>query len=92
MAHLTTVVGSFHARLLVARLASEGIAAELEGSSEGPYPFPVNVDVLVSADELSLAREILLADAVDAVFSDGLSQPRRRPGARRPWLGFRSRS
>ena len=75
--HLTTVAGSFHAKVIAARLATEGVATQLRGYSEGPYPLPSIVDVLVAKDQLDLAREILLADAVDAVFLEA-ARPRRR--------------
>jgi len=76
MVHLTTVMGSFHARVIGARLASEGVAVTFRGLDEGPYPLAFPVDVLVSAEDLSLAREILLADAVDAAFvHDGATDP-----------------
>ncbi len=68
MAHLTTVMGSFHARVVEARLAAEGIGVTLQGIDEGPYPLGFPVDVLVAAGDLQVAREVLLADAVDAAF------------------------
>jgi hypothetical protein len=68
MCYLTTVVGSFHARVLAARLGAEGVLVVLKGTSD-VYPIPSAVDVLVPADQLSLAREILLADAVDDAFT-----------------------
>lgn len=68
MCYLTTVVGSFHGRVLAARLGSEGVIVVLRGSSEGALPFQSTVDVLVPAQQLSLAREILLADAVEDAF------------------------
>jgi hypothetical protein len=80
LVELTTVVGSFHAKVISARLESEGIRCELIGDSDGPYPIPTEIRVLVREDALGLAREILLADAVDAVFdptSRGPRQPRR---------------
>jgi hypothetical protein len=73
MVHLTTVVGSFHGHVLAARLNSEGIAVELRGLSEGPYPIPANVSVFVHEDQLELARSLLLADAVDAAFDERYS-------------------
>ncbi len=66
MRHLTTVQGSFHGRIIAARLGAEGIAVDLRGLSEGPYPLPTSVEVYVRAEQLDLAREILLADAIDA--------------------------
>ncbi|MGO9581792.1 MAG: hypothetical protein ACLP36_03195 [Acidimicrobiales bacterium] len=70
MVHLTTVVGSFHGHVLAARLGAEGIAVELRGLSEGPYPLLANVSVFVHEDQLELARSLLLADAVDAAFDE----------------------
>jgi hypothetical protein len=70
MCYLTTVVGSFHGRVLAARLGAEGVLVMLKGTTDGPYPLPSAVDVLVPADQLKLAREILLADAVDDAFGD----------------------
>jgi hypothetical protein len=69
MCYLTTVVGSFHGRVVAARLGAEGIIVVLRGVTDGPYPIQSAVDILVPADQLSLAREILLADAVDDAFS-----------------------
>jgi len=71
MCYLTTVVGSFHGRVLAARLGAEGVIVVLKGTTEGPYPIQGTVDVLVPAHQLGLAREILLADAVDDVFTNG---------------------
>jgi len=73
MVHLTTVVGSFHGHVLAARLNSEGIAVELRGLSEGPYPITANVSVFVHEEQLALARSLLLADAVDAAFDERYS-------------------
>ena len=81
--HLTTVAGSFHAKVIAARLATEGVATQLRGHSEGPYPLPSFVDVLVAEEQLDLAREILLADAVDAIFLEAARPRRRREKMRR---------
>jgi hypothetical protein len=70
MCYLTTVAGSFHGRVLAARLGAEGVLVMLKGTTDGPYPLPSAVDVLVPSDQLKLAREILLADAVDDAFSE----------------------
>ncbi len=43
---------------------------ELRGLADGPYPLLSAVEVYVAADQLELAREILLADAVDAAVDD----------------------
>ncbi|MCL4413229.1 MAG: DUF2007 domain-containing protein [Actinobacteria bacterium] len=74
MATLTTAGSTFEARVLAARLGAEGILTELRGASDGPYPLPWPVDVLVPAGELEAAREILLGDQVDAIF-DASSPP-----------------
>ncbi len=68
MCYLTTVVGSFHGRLLAARLGAEGVTVVLQGATDGPYPITGAVDVLVPERELDLAREILLGDSVDDIF------------------------
>jgi hypothetical protein len=81
--HLTTVAGAFHARVLAARLGTEGIPVELRGLSEGPYPLPGEVEVFVHASDAELAREILLADQVAEVFEPA---PARIP--RRGWRRF----
>ena len=69
MRYLTTVVGSFHGRVVAARLGAEGVLVQLRGVSDGPYPLQSAVEVYVTADQLDLAREILLADAVDEAFA-----------------------
>ena len=95
MVVLTTVVGSFHGRVLCARLGAEGVAAELSPPTDGPYPLPREVDVLVRADQLELARQILLADAVDAAFDPPWPRATRPRLSRRwqpGWPGRRSRS
>ena len=73
MTPLTQVAGAFRARVLAARLQSEGIDTELRGSLDGPYGFTVGdlarVDVYVSEDELEDARYVLLADEVDAALA-----------------------
>ncbi|MGH9296835.1 MAG: hypothetical protein ACRDZP_02525 [Acidimicrobiales bacterium] len=70
MRHLMTVRGSFHGRVLAARLGAEGVLVELRGVFDGPYPLPSDVEILVPVDQLDLAREILLADSVDAAVDD----------------------
>ncbi|MGH9247490.1 MAG: putative signal transducing protein, partial [Acidimicrobiales bacterium] len=60
MVGLTTVGNGFHARVIAARLGSEGIVTQLRGSVDGPYPMG-DVEVMVSAEDLAAAREILLA-------------------------------
>jgi hypothetical protein len=94
MTRLTWVSGSFHAQVLLARLASEGIDARLSGSVDGPYGITVGdlarVDVLVPDSQLEDARYVLLADEVDATLGAptewwDAGEPRRRR-ARWPWV------
>jgi hypothetical protein len=70
MVRLTTVSGSFQARVLAARLDGEGVLVEVRGASDGAYPIFCEVGVYVRADQEALAREILLGDEVDAVFDE----------------------
>jgi hypothetical protein len=72
MQRLTSVHGSFEARLLAARLQSEGLEPELRGMLDGPYGLTVGelsrVDVFVPEEQMADARLVLLADEVDAAF------------------------
>jgi hypothetical protein len=61
--------GTFHARVVAARLGSEGIVTQLRGNVDGPYPMG-SVEVLVTQDDLAAARELLLADEVESSFDD----------------------
>lgn len=88
MVRLTSVAGSFPARVLAARLRSEGVRSELQGTTGGPYPLPGVVDVLVPADQLLHAREILLADVIDALFAP--ARPSGRQAALASAREFRS--
>ena len=69
MVHLLTVAGAFQARVIAARLGSEGIVTSLRGAVDGPYPFG-DVRVFVDADDMELARQLLLADEVEGAFDD----------------------
>jgi hypothetical protein len=68
MVHLRTVPDAWQARVLAARLGSEGIVTHLQGGWAGPYPFGA-VSVLVEAGQADLAAELLLADEVEAAFA-----------------------
>ena len=74
MTHLTTVTGSFHAKVVAARLGAEGIPAQVRGGVDGLYPIFADIRIYVRADQLDAAREILLGDAVDAVFVDAVER------------------
>jgi hypothetical protein len=91
MTPLTWVAGEFRARVLAARLESEGIDAQLRGALESPYGLTVGdmarVDVYVPEDQLEDARYVLLADEVD----DALAAPGEWWGADERGTRHRSR-
>lgn len=66
---LTTVGSRFEGQVLVARLGADGILAALRGG-DTVYPIPGPVDVLVEAERAPEARQLLLADQVEAAFSE----------------------
>jgi hypothetical protein len=68
MVHLRTVPDAWQAKVLAARLGSEGIVTHLQGGVAGPYPFGA-VSVLVEAGQADLAADLLLADEVEASFA-----------------------
>ncbi len=65
----------FEARVVMARLGAEGILTQLRGAGEGPYPLPGPVEVLVVVDQADEARELMLADQVEALFDDFEDEP-----------------
>jgi hypothetical protein len=85
MAQLTTVGGSFAARVLQARLEDEGLTVELRGCVDSPYAFTVGamsgVDVFVAEDDLEDAKLVMLVTEVDSV----LDLPPQRERPREPW-------
>ncbi|CAN5798342.1 hypothetical protein BH23ACT1_BH23ACT1_11910 [soil metagenome] len=91
MVPVAKVADAFGARVLAARLGSDGIVTQLRGGGlDGPYPM-CDVEVLVSAADLEMAREILLADEVESAFDEvesvvdaDLYGPGRAPLAR--WI------
>lgn len=78
MVHLCTARGSFHARVIAARLGADGILAQVRGAVDGPYPIEREVEVLVPVDDLDVARELLLVDDIEAPM-DRLPRVTRRP-------------
>jgi hypothetical protein len=72
MVPLTVTASAFEAQVLCARLGADGILTEMRGNSQGPYPLPGPVTVLVEADQADDARELLLVDQVEAVFDEDL--------------------
>jgi len=82
MTRLTTVGGSFAARVLQARLEDEGLSVELRGCVDSPYAFTVGamsrVDVYVPEHDLEDAKLVMLVTEVDSVLD--LPPQRDRPG------------
>lgn len=70
MVRLFTASNPMEARIIAARLGSEGIVWQLQGSVDGPYPLGP-VEVLVSADGYEAARDLLLSDEVESSFDAG---------------------
>jgi hypothetical protein len=63
------VTNEFHARVIAARLGSEGIVTELRGGISSPYPMG-EVEVLVSEADFDEAAALLLADDVESAFDE----------------------
>jgi hypothetical protein len=81
MVHLRTVNTAFHAQVIAARLGADGIPTQLLGNIDGPYPLG-DVSVWVSKEDAESARELLLADEVEAAFDlpeEGEPWETRRP-------------
>jgi hypothetical protein len=69
MVRLMTAANAMEARIIAARLGSEGIVWEFRGSVDGPLAIGP-VELLVDLDDLETARELLLIDDVDSSFAD----------------------
>jgi hypothetical protein len=69
MTRLTSVYGSFRARVMAARLEDEGFDVQLRGALDGPYGLTVGemarVDVYVPDDQFDQASLVLLVSEVD---------------------------
>jgi hypothetical protein len=68
MVHLASVDSSFEGRVQAARLGAEGIVWEHRGASD--VYLVGQSHVYVDEDDHETARELLLSDAVEAVFDD----------------------
>ena len=70
MTKLTSAYGAFEARVVEARLRSEGFDVELRGALHSPYGLTVGdmarVDVYVPAAQVEDASLVLLADEADS--------------------------
>ena len=68
---------SFEAKVIAARLGSEGIIWELRGGVDGMYPVGL-CEVLVEEGDVERAQELLLADDVESAFEASEDQPSGR--------------
>ena len=68
MVRLMTAANAMQARIIAARLGSEGIVWEFRGSVDGPLALGP-VEVLVDAEGLATAKEMLLVDDVESAFA-----------------------
>lgn len=99
---VATGVSDFEAKLLAARLGADGILWQTRGIVDSIYPFG-GIDVLVPADQLDDARQILAmvaeraalevggpaAWSPNATAPDPPSAPDRRPDTRASrWFGL----
>jgi hypothetical protein len=69
MVPVATAATAFEAQVIAARLGAEGLLWELRGNVGGPFVIGP-VEVLVEADDVASARELLLADEVEAAFDE----------------------
>jgi hypothetical protein len=86
MTRLTSVYGSFRARVMAARLEDEGFDVQLRGALDGPYGLTVGemarVDVYVPDDQFDEASLVLLVsevDEADEILDDDRPPVRTRP-------------
>src|SRR5206468_2742874 len=86
MTRLTSVYGSFRARVMAARLEYEGFDVQLRGALDSPYGLTVGemarVDVYVPDDQFDEASLMLLVaevDEADEILDDDRPPVRARP-------------
>ena len=69
LTRLTSVYGSFRAKVVAARLEGEGFDVVLRGAIDGPYALTVGdmarIDLYVPDEQLEDAQLVLLVDEVD---------------------------
>ena len=69
MTRLTSVYGSFRAKVMAARLEDEGLDVELRGALNNPYALTVGdmarIDVYVPDDQLEDANLVLFVSEID---------------------------
>jgi hypothetical protein len=92
MTRLTSVYGTFRARVMAARLEAEGFDVELRGAVNSPYGLTVGemarIDLYVPDDQLSEASLALLVTEVDEAdeILDDDRPPIRDPAVPRAWV------
>jgi hypothetical protein len=86
MTRLTSVYGSFRARVVAARLEDEGFDVQLRGALDSPYGLTVGdmarVDLYVPDDQFEQASLVLLVaevDEADEILDDDRPPVRARP-------------
>jgi hypothetical protein len=87
MVRLMTAANAMEARIIGARLGSEGIVWEFRGSVDGPFAIGP-VEVLVDADGFDSAKELLQADHVGSEFAAFASPVRVTTGRDVLWALF----
>lgn len=68
MVRLMTAANAIEARIIAARLGSEGIVWEFRGSVDGPLAVGP-VDVLVDVEGFETAKELLMVDEIESSFA-----------------------
>ncbi len=86
MVHLVSVHDAFHARVISARLGSDGILTQLRGAVDGPYPTMGEVRIYVRDGDLEVARQLLLADEVESAFEEAADAPAAAASVVPAWL------
>jgi hypothetical protein len=87
MLRLMTAANAVEARIIAARLGSEGIVWELRGSVDGPLAIGP-VEVLVDADGFECAKELMLAADVESSFDDRAQEAHVRTGRDVLWAAL----
>jgi hypothetical protein len=86
MVPVVRVADGFHARVVAARLGSEGILTQLRGGIDNPYPMGP-VEVLVGEDDFQDALDLLMADDIESAFpDDGDGDPPSPRRSHRIWV------
>ena len=91
MVHLLCVQHEFHARVITARLGSDGIFTEVRPPLGGPYPLPGEVHLYVGEEDVQLARALLSADEDQSRVGPEADPPEAREAALQPLLGTHAR-